>query len=214
MNAPVRQLKRPYGPVYPAFGRRGPSGRRWSPRRPIRPVKRLLAMAIILGAIAIGFHAAPYLSGDVSGIVAQLPYADTLRRWMPERRADVAPVPLPPFDGKIAKARPMPICGEGYRVNCVVDGDTVWVDREKIRIETIDAPEVHGKCPYETDLAARATRRLQALLSEQRMTIARHGNDIYGRTLARISTDAGEVGGILASEGLARRWTGHREPWC
>jgi endonuclease YncB( thermonuclease family) len=211
MNAPVRQLKRPYSSAYPAFGRREPSSRRWSPRR---PAKRLLAIAIILGAIAIGFHAAPYLSSHASGIVAQLPYTDTLRRWMPERRTDVAPASLPASDGKIAAARPMPVCGEGYRVNCVVDGDTVWVDREKIRIETIDAPEVHGRCPYETDLAARATKRLQALLSEHRMTIARHGNDIYGRTLARISTDAGEVGGIMASEGLARRWTGHRKPWC
>ncbi|MBN9079333.1 MAG: nuclease [Rhizobiales bacterium 65-79] len=108
----------------------------------------------------------------------------------------------------------MPICGEGYRVNCIVDGDTVWVDREKIRLEKIDAPEVHGRCAYETALAAKATRRLEELLSDKRMIIARHGSDIYGRTLARISTDAGEVGGILASEGLARRWTGHRHPWC
>jgi endonuclease YncB( thermonuclease family) len=211
MNAPVRQLKRPYRPAHPAFGRRVPSDRRWSP---VHPAKRLLAMTMILGAIAIGLYAAPYLSRGAGGIVAQLPHAGTARQRMPERRAGVAPAALPSPDGKIASARQMPICGEGYRVNCVVDGDTIWIDREKIRIETFDAPEVHGKCSYETDLAARATKRLQALLSEHRMTIARHGNDIYGRTLARISTDAGEVGGILASEGLARRWTGHREPWC
>lgn len=214
MNAPVRQLKRPYGTAYPAFGRRGPSDRQRSPRGPVRPAKRLLALAIILGFIAISFHAAPYLSGQVGRIVAQLPYADALQRWMPERRADRTPLPPPPPEGKIASARPMPICGEGYRVNCIVDGDTVWVDREKIRLEKIDAPEVHGRCAYETALAAKATRRLEELLSDKRMIIARHGSDIYGRTLARISTDAGEVGGILASEGLARRWTGHRHPWC
>jgi endonuclease YncB( thermonuclease family) len=35
----------------------------------------------------------------------------------------------------------VPICDSGPRVNCVVDGDTVWVDRVKYRLEGINAPE-------------------------------------------------------------------------
>ena len=70
MNAPVRQLKRPYSSAYPAFGRREPSSRRWSHRR---PATRLLFIAITLGALSIGFHAAPYLSSHASAIVAPLP---------------------------------------------------------------------------------------------------------------------------------------------
>jgi endonuclease YncB( thermonuclease family) len=171
-------------------------------------------MMLICGAVAVGFYAAPYLSNHLSRMVQQLPYADTLAGWMRASRTEGSPSVLRPSEGTAVAARAMPICVDGYRADCVVDGDTIWVDHEKIRLETIDAPEVHGRCSYETGLAAKATRRLQALLSGQRMTIARSGHDIYGRTLARVSIDRGEVGGILASEGLARRWTGHREPWC
>ncbi len=38
--------------------------------------------------------------------------------------------------------------------------------------------------------------------------------DRYGRTLATVSVDGQDVGEILIAEGLARPWTGHRQPWC
>ena len=41
--------------------------------------------------------------------------------------------------------RAMPICGFGRRINCVVDGDTLWLDGEKIRLDSINAPEVEGR---------------------------------------------------------------------
>lgn len=34
------------------------------------------------------------------------------------------------------------ICGGRLRVNCVVDGDTFWFRRQKVRMEDIDAPEL------------------------------------------------------------------------
>ncbi|UIJ82366.1 hypothetical protein [Rhizobium leguminosarum] len=34
------------------------------------------------------------------------------------------------------------ICGDSHRVNCVVDGDTVWFNGQKIRIVDIDTPEL------------------------------------------------------------------------
>ena len=50
----------------------------------------------------------------------------------------------------------MDFCVGSHRVTCVVDGDTVWIEREKIRLSGIDAPEVRGKCLFERDLAVRA----------------------------------------------------------
>lgn len=35
-----------------------------------------------------------------------------------------------------------PICGDGPRVTCVVDGDTFWHQGVKIRIADIDTPEL------------------------------------------------------------------------
>ncbi|MDP2118293.1 MAG: hypothetical protein Q8K28_00160, partial [Hoeflea sp.] len=44
------------------------------------------------------------------------------------------------------------ICGERRRVSCVVDGDTFWFERQKIRIADIDAPELSPpQCAYERE---------------------------------------------------------------
>ncbi|MEO3386851.1 thermonuclease family protein [Mesorhizobium sp. CAU 1741] len=114
----------------------------------------------------------------------------------------------------VGLVRPMPFCGGGRRVSCVVDGDTFWLSGEKVRLESIDAPEMEGACSYERNLAQQAKSRLSEILSNREITLSRSGHDRYGRTLARADTPSGEAGAILVREGLARRWTGRREPWC
>ena len=127
-----------------------------------------------------------------------------------------APQPAPDFAGAVAP-RPMPICGSGRRINCVVDGDTVWLDGEKIRLVNIDAPEVRARCPAESERAGAATRELASLLHSQPIRIHRRGEDRYGRTLAALATPTGDVGDILVGRDLAVTWRGRREPaetWC
>src|SRR5437868_6014941 len=48
----------------------------------------------------------------------------------------------------------------------VIDGDTFAYAGTRVRIADIDTPELHGRCAYETELATRATERLEALLAE------------------------------------------------
>lgn len=111
--------------------------------------------------------------------------------------------------------RSMPPCVGPSRFNCVVDGDTAWVNGEKIRISGIDAPEIDGKCAYERSLAQRAKSRLSALMSAEPFSVSRSGTDRYGRTLATIYLGGqGDVGAVLVRDGLARVWTGRRMPWC
>jgi len=107
----------------------------------------------------------------------------------------------------------MAICPPGPRDNCVVDGDTFWINGEKVRIADIDAPETRGKCPYESNLALAARDRLAELLDAP-FSLRRQGKDQYGRTLAVVVVSGHSVGDRLVSEGLARTWTGRREPWC
>ena len=114
----------------------------------------------------------------------------------------------------VGLVRPMPICGGGRRISCVVDGDTFWVAGEKVRLQGIDAPEVNGACAYERELAQEATRRLSEILSDDSFSLERSGKDRYGRTLARVDTQKGEAGDIFVREGLARPWKGRRENWC
>lgn len=105
------------------------------------------------------------------------------------------------------------LCPAGPRDNCVHDGDTIWVEGEKIRIADIDTPELKGRCPYETRLAIAARDRLLELLRAD-YRIHREGVDRYGRTLAVITVNGRSIGDTLVSEGLARTWSGRREPWC
>ena len=109
------------------------------------------------------------------------------------------------------------ICGS-IRRTCVVDGDTFWLDGVKIRIADIDTPEIsEPRCDYEYQLGMRATHRLVELLNGgpfELRTIGSRDEDQYGRKLRVVTRGGRSLGDQLVSEGLARTWTGRREPWC
>jgi micrococcal nuclease len=100
----------------------------------------------------------------------------------------------------------------------VIDGDTIDYDGLRIRIADIDTPEVRGRCAHESELAARATARLRELLAGGAIELHRlpsgRDEDRYGRKLRIVTRDGRSVGDMLVAEGLARTWTGRREPWC
>lgn len=100
----------------------------------------------------------------------------------------------------------------------VIDGDTFDYRGMRIRIADIDTPEVNGRCPAETRLAARATRRMRGLLAEGPFELHRppggRDADRYGRKLRIVTRGGQSLGDQLVAEGLARTWTGRREPWC
>ena len=109
------------------------------------------------------------------------------------------------------------LCFTGGGVNCVVDGDTFWMDGERIRIADIDAPETHPpRCAAEADLGQRATLRLRELLNDGPVELETADRDLdqYGRKLRIITRNGESLGLRLVQEGLARNWTGSRQPWC
>jgi micrococcal nuclease len=108
-------------------------------------------------------------------------------------------------------------CSGPIRVTCVVDGDTIWLRGQKIRIADINTPEV-GKpeCPAESALGERATSRLVALLNAGGFSIMPidRDEDRFGRKLRIITRGGKSLGSILVAEGLAETWTGSRRSWC
>ncbi len=104
------------------------------------------------------------------------------------------------------------------RKTCVVDGDTFWLDGVKIRIADIDTPEIsEPKCDSEYELGMKATYRLRELLNEGPFELNSIGNrdeDQHGRKLRVVVRNGRSLGDQLVSEGLARTWSGRREPWC
>jgi len=108
-------------------------------------------------------------------------------------------------------------CHTGGGTNCVVDGDTLWLAGQRIRVADIDAPETHvPRCAAEQQLGNQATRRLQQLLNGGAVSLQAidRDEDRYGRKLRVVLVDGRSVGEMLVGEGLARPYQGGRRPWC
>ena len=115
-----------------------------------------------------------------------------------------------------AKAMPtvaasFPVCGDGLRSTCVVDGDTFWLEGTKYRIADIDTPEVRDfGCPAEKALGDRATLRLMALLNAGPFALepADRDEDRYGSKLRVVTRDGAAGGAPQVCEGLGPRGGG------
>jgi endonuclease YncB( thermonuclease family) len=100
----------------------------------------------------------------------------------------------------------------------VIDGDTFDYDGMRVRIADIDTPEIRGRCRQETALAERAAARMRVLLAagpfELETPPGGRDEDRYGRKLRIVTRGGRSLGDRLVAEGLARTWSGRREPWC
>lgn len=99
----------------------------------------------------------------------------------------------------------------------VIDGDTIRLEGETVRVANIDAPEMRrgAECWAEAALAIQARRWVVARMAGARsITLSRQGRDRWGRTLATVRVDGVDLGEDLVSAGLASRWTGKRWDWC
>lgn len=121
------------------------------------------------------------------------------------------PIPL------LMLAATFALWAEGPRTTCVVDGDTFWLQGNKVRIADINAPETHSAgCPAEQALGDRAALRLVSLLNAGPFALDTEGRatDRYGRLLRVVRRDGRSLGGQLVAEGLAEPWRGRRSDWC
>lgn len=164
----------------------------------------------LLGFEAMRFWPVPGPAAEPRFVAAVDPYAEAKRSRAILEAQERAPPPLAPAFGSGGAA------AGGYMR--VIDGDTFIYAGSRIRIADIDTPEVHGRCPEESALAARATRRMGVLLAQGAFELHRlpsgRDHDRYGRELRIVTRGGRSLGDVLVAEGLARTWTGRREPWC
>ena len=109
------------------------------------------------------------------------------------------------------------ICDSGQRISCVVDGDTFWLRRTKIRIADIDTPELSPpRCEHERQRGTAAKQRLIEILNSGPIVLKNtaRDEDRFGRKLRVVFRGDRSVGDILIAEGLARKWEGSRRSWC
>jgi micrococcal nuclease len=187
-------------------------------RRRDRVSKRLITPR---GLFGLTITTAIFIAG-----VVLANWSQTERQGRTEQRPAVQVAMMSPVDEETpalssgavsAVAETFSRCGLNRRT-CVVDGDTIWLDGQKVRIADIDTPEVsQPSCAAEKALGERATDRLVFLLNEGPFEVRPIGSrdeDQYGRKLRVIERAGRSLGDQLVAEGLARTWTGRRQPWC
>jgi len=79
-----------------------------------------------------------------------------------------------------------------------IDGDTLRVGPERIRLRGINAPELNEP---EGQVAK---QRLEELLRRGSVRIVPHGQDVHGRTVADVFVNGQNVAQILKSEGFTK----------
>lgn len=110
---------------------------------------------------------------------------------------------------------------QSAHVQRIIDGDTLVTCTqicETVRIANIDAPEMppKSKCEKEAQLALDAKALLARLTDGRTVELIpeARSRDRYGRLLATVRVGGKDVGDALIAAGVARRWSGRREPWC
>jgi endonuclease YncB( thermonuclease family) len=154
-------------------------------------------IAFLVGALGVGWF---ILRPDLSALLAP----DT-------------PFATVPADRPVAAYPYFAMCSASLGRDCIIDGDTFRLGREKMRIANIDAPETYtGICggAREVALGKEAAARLQLLMNSGGLAIERQGHDRYGRTLVRVRAGGHDVGERLVNERLARHWPNGDEFWC
>lgn len=93
----------------------------------------------------------------------------------------------------------------------VVDGDTIRLGGERVRLVGIDAPEIHG-CPGGRACApgdGQASKQSLQSLMRGSVSIRRVGHDRYGRTLAHVYVNGVNV----ACEQIGRGQAIYKRNW-
>ena len=162
-----------------------------------------------------GWSSAPIEWNTVQAVPTAVADADDAA-WMARGRSESGSVAGGAAAGSAGRVR-FGLCHSGGGSNCVVDGDTLWIGGENVRLADIDAPETHSpRCAAEQALGERATRRLHALVNGGAVTLTSivRDRDRYGRKLRIVAVGGASVGETLVGEGLARWYAGGRRSWC
>ncbi len=189
------------------------------------PPRRDLGMPMIVAALLLGAGIGllwPGGSNTVGGPATQP--SIIYNPVPPHAKRETTPTPAPPAE-MLPDRSEMPaertdfgFCAGRSGNNCVIDGDTLILNGETIRLAAIDTPEIGGaRCADERRRGELAEQRLHELLNSGPVQLVESGDrnkDRYGRLLRDVHVSGVSVSGQLVAEGHARRWQGYKQGWC
>jgi micrococcal nuclease len=106
-------------------------------------------------------------------------------------------------------------CYNAQGPNCVLDGATIYVQREKVEIAGLEAPQIQdARCDAERSRGIDAAVRLADLLNSGKVSVGAPFRDEYGRAVRKVQVDGEDVAGTLVEAGVAREYDGKPQGWC
>ena len=90
-------------------------------------------------------------------------------------------------------------------VASVVDGDTIEIHGERIRLSGFDTPERGARCG-DVNVYQRAANELDSFVAGRTVECTRRETDQYGRTVATCSVGGVDIGDYMVSHGWGRDW--------
>lgn len=100
----------------------------------------------------------------------------------------------------VALAVAIPVAAEPVGRARVVDGDSLVVAGERVRLHAIDAPELREP------LGGRARLEMERIVGRRPVTCEPRGHDRYGNTVATCRQGRLDVAAELVRRGWARAW--------
>ena len=105
-------------------------------------------------------------------------------------------------------------CYNAAGADCVRDGDTVFLNGQRVEIAA-DAPEIAGaRCASERQRGIAAANRLRELLNKGEVTLGGTVREIDGLVLREVAVDGEDVGAAMIASGVARAYAGAGRSWC
>lgn len=104
---------------------------------------------------------------------------------------------------------PRDMVGAASAAVSVVDGDTLRLGSERIRLHGIDAPESQQRCADGWHAGDAARRALAGLVSGRAPRCEKVTTDRYGRTVAICRVDGEDIGAAMVRRGLAWAYTAY-----
>jgi endonuclease YncB( thermonuclease family) len=95
----------------------------------------------------------------------------------------------------------------------IIDGDTIDIGGERIRLWGVDAPEARQQCTARGNPGRSARSALARAVGGRTVTCAVRDHDDYGRTVAQCSVAGVDLGAAMVSQGWAwdyRQYSGGR----
>ena len=99
--------------------------------------------------------------------------------------------------------------------DCVLDGDTMYFERQKLDIAGIETPAIQGsQCEIERNRGIDAAVRLAALLNSGEVTVSTPFRDQYGRVVREVQVGGKDVAKAMITAKVAREYLGEKRDWC